>query len=115
MSSKYYREWEKQNSSSASSEEKHVKILNKLTSDVERLDRALDKMETEEKAKKIFGQNQMEHCLVSSYPTQICANSPVISSSYGLTQLTQLTQPVLLSNVDVQYIMVNGSIVMRKW
>jgi len=54
-SNKYYSEWEKNNSNySHKKESYHQLVINKLEKDIKRLDRAIDKIETENYAKKIF-------------------------------------------------------------
>jgi hypothetical protein len=95
-SNKYYREWEKSNSNySHKKETTHQSILHNLDKDINRLDRVIDKIETEDKAKKIFG-----------YGKQI--------QSHPLIKLQPYTQsyPVYHTPTGAQYIIINGSLVM---
>lgn len=96
MSNKYFRDWQASNSSNTSkSESSHISMLKKLDADNARLDRALDKIKTEEKAAKIFNQYQ-------------------VHSQIGFVNMgTPYPQPVHLSYVGDKFVVVNGCVVMR--
>lgn len=99
MSNKYFRDWQSSNSSKSStgtkSDTSHLDILKKLDADNARLDRALDKIKTEEKAAKIFNQYQVH--------TQLGFVNP--GSPYP--------QPVHLAYVGDKFVVVNGCVVMH--
>lgn len=95
-SNKYYREWEKFNSNNIHKKETSRQyIIKKLEKDINRLDRAIDKIETENKAKKIFG-----------FGKQI--------ESHSLIKLQSSIQslPVYHTPIGTQYIIINGCIVL---
>lgn len=106
MSNKYFQNWEKNYSqnlsnsveSSKSYEFSHLRLLEKLSNDCARLDRALDKMETEKKANKIFnaGKTQIHN--------QICF---INTGSF-------YPQPVYMSHIGDKYVVINGCIVILK-
>ena len=102
-SNKYFRKWEINNSSnSKKSESDHLKLINKLDGDIDILDRAIDKITTEKKAKKIFAlgtQPQTNICYGYGYPTQ-----QVQMAYFG-------THPIQLTSIGTQYIMVNGCVI----
>ena len=86
MSNKYYRNWMETESS--------------VSNDSKRLDRLLDKIKTEEKAKKIFSQ---------SY-------NPKYQKECKVCLMTQprYLQPVLVSNIGTEFVVINGCLVIRK-
>jgi hypothetical protein len=95
-SNKYYCEWKKSNSNHPHKNEiSSQSILQKLEKDINRLDRAIDKIETEDKAKKIFrlGKQIQSHQLSQLQP---------IFQSY----------PVYHTPAGTQYIIINGCLVM---
>lgn len=101
MSNKYFSNWEKtQNSSyglssSAKAELEHLKILRCADNDDKKLNRILDKMKTEEKAKKIFNQANKIHTDIGFF-----------NSGFSYPQ------PVHIGYVGNKYIIVNGSLVL---
>lgn len=124
-SNKYYREWEKSNSNSNSnSNYSHKKessfqtVLNKLEKDISRLDRAIDKIETENKAKKIFdlGSNLNPHSYQCSYKPSY---QPSYQPSYPPpqfihNQIQTHEYPIYYTPTGTQYIIINGCLVMYK-
>ena len=106
-SNKYYREWVATNTNTNTntncSNKKEIfqhSILKKLEKDINRLDRAIDKIETEDRAKKIF-----------KFGKQI--NSCELVQLGQLGQLGQLVQlPVEYASTDTQYIIINGHLMM---
>lgn len=101
MSNQYFRNWQASNSSKSSvSETHHLNTLNKLNDDCARLDRALDKIKTEEKAQRIF--NQSQHIPQAA-----------IYSGIGLVNSGSINpQPVQLTYVGNKYVIVNGCMVL---
>ena len=110
MSNKYFSNWEKtQNSSYGLSssakadkadkadkaELEHLKILRCADNDDKKLNRILDKMKTEEKAKKIFNQTNKIHTDIRFF-----------NSGFSYPQ------PVHIGYVVNKYIIVNGSLVL---
>ena len=92
-SNKYYSEWVKTNSNySHKKESYHKSVINKLEKDINRLDRAIDKIETENEAKKIFSLGKQ------FYPVQ--------------TQIQKQKYPVYHTPAGTQYIIINGCLVM---
>ena len=114
MSNKYFRDWQASNSSNSSKSSKSSKsetsslgILKKLDDDNARLDRALDKIKTEEKADKIFNQSQQRPSSKS--------NQYQIYSQIGFVNLgTHCPQPVHLTHVGEKFVVVNGCVVMHQ-
>jgi len=101
MSNQYFRNWQASNSSkSGISETHHMNILKKLDDDCIRLDRALDKIKTEEKAKKIF--NQPHHI----------PQVPIYSNIGFLHPGFINPQPVHLTYIGNKYVIVNGCMVL---
>lgn len=95
-SNKYYREWEKSNSNYPHKKEiSPQSILQKLEKDINRLDRAIDKIETEDKAKKIFNLGKQ----IQSY--QLSQLQPILQSN-----------PVYHTPAGTHYIIINGCLVM---
>ena len=108
MSNKYFRDWQASNASNSSntskSESSHISMLKKLDADNARLDRALDKIKTEEKAARIF--NQSQH--------RVEPNQYQVHSQIGFVNMgTPYPQPVHLSYVGDKFVVVNGCVVMR--
>jgi hypothetical protein len=104
-SNKYYREWEKNNSKKSDLKSAHLILSNKLDNDISRLDRAIDKIKTEEKAQKIFRYgNQLQ--------SQSCPFIQ-INNHIGLT-MGHPIQPVHIAHVKNQYVIINGCVVMRQ-
>lgn len=68
-SNKYYHEWT-YSDYSHKKESYQQSAINKLEKDIKRLDRAIDKIETENEAKKIFGLGKQLYP-VQFMPTQI--------------------------------------------
>jgi len=81
-----------------------MSMLKKLDDDNARLDRALDKIKTEEKAAKIF--NQSRH---RDVPSQYQVNSQIGFVNLG----SPYPQPVHLTYVSDKFVVVNGCVVMR--
>lgn len=111
MSNKYFRDWQASNSSNSSKSSKsdtsHLGILKRLDDDNARLDRALDKIKTEEKAAKIFNQSQQRSSSKS--------NQYQIHSQIGFVNLgSPCPQPVHLTYVGEKFVVVNGCVVMRQ-
>lgn len=108
MSNKYFRDWQASNASNPSNTSKleasHISMLNELDKDNARLDRALDKIKTEEKAAKIF--NQSQHRLG---PSQYQVHSQIGFVNLG----SPYPQPVQLTYVGDKFVVVNGCVVMR--
>ena len=103
MSNKYFRDWQLSNSSK--SDTSHLKMLKKLDTDNARLDRALDKIKTEEKAAKIF--NKTHHIHISN------PNQHHIHSHIGFVNMgSPYPQPVHLTHVGDKFVIVNGCVVM---
>lgn len=95
---KYYREWVKSNSNCSHKKEiSHQSIIDKLEKDINRLDRAIDKIETEDKAKKIFrlGKQIQSHPLIKLQPKTQTQPYPVYHTPIG-----------------TQYIIINGCMMM---
>lgn len=115
MSNKYFRDWQASNSSGTSgttgtskSDTSHLKILKKLDADNARLDTALDKIKTEEKAAKIFNQSQY------TYSSKSTTNQFQVYTQLGFVNLgSPYPQPVHLTHVGDKFVVVNGCVVMR--
>lgn len=101
MSNKYFHDWQESNSSNSSkSKTSHLGIL-------KRLDRALNKIKTEEKAAKIFNQSQQRPSSKS--------NQYQIHSHVGFVNLgSHCPQPVHLTYVGEKFVVVNGCVVMHQ-
>jgi len=95
-SNKYYSEWQKSNCNYTHKKEtSQQSIIQKLEKDINRLDRAIDKIKTEDNAKKIFGLGKQ----IQSHP--LIKLQPHIQSL-----------PVYHTPIGTQYIIINGCIVM---
>ena len=106
MSNKYFCDWQSSNSSNSSkSETSHLGILKRLDDDNARLDRALDKIKTDEKAAKIFNQSQQRP---SSKSNQYQIHTHVSFVNLG----SPCPQPVHLTYVSEKFVVVNGCVVM---
>lgn len=112
MSNKYFRDWQASNSSGSSGSSKsdvsHLEMLKKLDADNARLDRALDKIKTEEKAARIFNQSkhtQGSKSTHSQYQVHTQLGFVNLGSSYP--------QPVHLTYVGDKFVVVNGCVVVR--
>lgn len=103
MSNQYFRNWQASNSSkSGVSETHHLNTLKKLNDDCTRLERALDKIKTEEKAKQIF--NQPRHIPQAA-----------IYSGIGFVNPCSINpQPVQLAYIGNKYVIVNGCLVLHQ-
>lgn len=103
MSNQYFRNWQASNSSKSSvSETHHLNTLKKLNDDCARLDRALDKIKTEEKAQRIFKQPQHIHIPQAAIYSGIGFVNPGSTKSH----------PVQLTYVGNKYVIVNGCLVL---
>lgn len=107
MSSKYFRDWK--SSKKSKSESSHLDILKKLDDDNARLDRALDKLDTEEKAKEIFRRPQNP----TSIPTQIYSQIGFVNSHSSQSRSQAQAHPVHLVHIGQNMILVNGCVLMR--
>ena len=125
MSNKYFRDWQSSNTSkSTKSEISHLEMLKKLDADNARLDRALDKIKTEEKTAKIF--NQSQHIHTSPQYLQYLQSPQYLQSQQSQQSQCQVhtrlgfvnlgspyVQPVHLTCVSDKFIVVNGCVVMH--
>jgi hypothetical protein len=81
-SNKYYDNWKNCSSQSQNNSSKHSKIIKKLDDDISRLDRAIDKIKTEEKVQKIFSSGRQNNLVFQQpFTTHVGAQFPVISGS----------------------------------
>ena len=82
----YYRNWQKNYSNNFRKNEfEHLGSLKKISKDINRLDKTIDKIQTEKNAEKIF-----------SYGKQITLNLPLVQVEY----------------IETKYIIINGCIIM---
>lgn len=104
MSNRYFNNWEKATKTNKDkSESLHLDLLERLDSDCKRLDRALDKIKTEEKAKRIFNQSQMVSPISQVH---MVPQVQIIGSSHVLVQ------PVSIAGSN--YMIVNGCVLMPR-
>lgn len=111
MSNKYFRDWQASNSSKSSkSDTSHLEMLKKLDADNARLDRALDKIKTEEKAAKIFNQTRR----ISSQGQVQGQGQIQVHTQLGFVNIgSPYPQPVHLTYIGNEFVVVNGCVVMR--
>lgn len=103
-SNKYFREWKESNSDNSYKVQSHQSVLNKLEKDIKRLDRAIDKIENEEKAKKIFDLGKQ---MQSQSQSQILTQTQILTPIYPY--------PVYYSPIahaGPQYVIINGCLVL---
>lgn len=121
MSNKYFRDWKSSkpsksyNSSKPSkSESTHLGILKELDRDNARLDRALDKLDTERKAEKIFRGPQNPTQIYSQIGFVNSHSSRSQSQSHSSqSQARSQAHPVHLVHIGQNMILVNGCVLMR--
>ncbi len=97
MSNKYFRNWEKNNKND---DLDHLNFIKKINEDNDRLDRAIDKIKTDKKAKDIFAFDKYQ-------------NSHIVTTN--VIQPIQLIQPIQIVQQNYQipkYAIVNGCIVL---
>ena len=79
-SNKYYDNWKNFSGQSQNNSSKHSKIIEKLDEDNSRLDRAIDKIKTKEKAKKIFSFGRQNNLVFQQHlPNHIGASLAFIN------------------------------------
>jgi len=100
-SNKYFKNWQSNHSNHSNNDLDHIKLVKKLDKDIDRLDRAIDKIKTEEKAKKIFasGKHKSYPLIGGNMIQQIQVPVPV--PVQFITQV-KYAQP--------QYIVINGCV-----
>jgi len=105
-SNKYFDNWKNCSSQSQNNSPKHSKIIKKLDDNNSRLDRAIDKIKTEEEeAKKIFLFGRQNNLVFQySLPTHVGAPFPVISGS----QLAVISGSRLGVINGIQVVSMNG-------
>ncbi len=103
-SNKYFTNWEKNHKNNnknhknnyKNNDSEHLGLVKKLNRDIERLDRTIDKIQTEKKARKIFNIGKV-------------VGNQVIG---GVITQPQFIQPIHFGYIEPKYIVVNGRIMM---
>ena len=115
-----FRSWEKNHKNDDSN---HLNIIKKLNKDKDRLDRTIDKIKTEKKAKDIFayGKQQNSQIVVNNlvHPVQVVHQVHPVHTLYPIQSVHQVlpvhtlhsVQLIQKKYIEPQYIIVNGHIV----
>ena len=109
MSNKYYQNWSN-HSEQKDSKSSGKNVLNHLEADNRRLDRILDRMDVEDKAKRIFAQNKKNYVAVDVVgPTMVIQQQQIIPTiSYPYLVPVPVPVPVPVYPYQVQRVIVNN-------